>query len=528
MSALAAPPASGPARRPPLRSRLPLGSLSGTLIAVALVLVPLTFVAVEALSAGLTEVRQVLLRSLVGELLLHTIALAAACTLLCAVIGVGCAWLVARTDLPARRIWAVLLVLPLGIPDFVVAFGWVSIDHSLHGYLPTVAILTLSLYPLVYLPVVTALSSVDGSLEEAARSLGMGPWRTFRSVTLRQVRVAVLGGCLLVTLGLLAEYGAFEILQFRTFTVEIFTQYKLAYDGVAAAVLSLVLVVLTIAVLGAELALTGGRPATRVGRGARRPATRIRLGRRRVPAIGAVALVCAAALGVPVSSVIYWTLRGGNTTLPGASLLQALGYTAAYSAAAAAIATVLAVAVATLALRHRGRFTLLLERVTYLPLALPGLVVALGFVAFSVRFTSSLYQRSPIELILAYAVLFLPLAVVAVRSSLAGAPARFEEVARSLGASPSRAFARVTLPAIVPGVAAAFAFVFISAATELTATLVLRPTGVDTLATRFWEYTGGFAYGAAAPYALVMILISAVPAYVLSTRFGLRATGKIR
>ncbi|HUA12869.1 MAG TPA: iron ABC transporter permease [Solirubrobacteraceae bacterium] len=516
------------ARRPPLRTRLPFASLSGTLIAVALVLIPLTFVAVEALSAGLSEVRHVLLRPVVGELLLHTVLLAAACTALCAVLGVGCAWLVARTNLPARRLWAVLLVLPLGIPDFVVAFGWVSLDHSLHGYLPTVLILTLSLYPLVYLPVVTALSSVDGSLEEAARSLGLGPWRTFRSVTLRQVRVAVLGGCLLVTLGLLAEYGAFEILQFRTFTVEIFTQYKLAYDGVAAAVLSLVLLVITIAVLAGELALTGGRPATRSGRGARRPAARVPLGRRTVPALAAVVIVCAAALGVPVSSVVYWTLRGGNTTLPGASLPEALGYTAAYSAAAAAIATVLAVAVATLALRHRGRVSLLLERVTYLPLALPGLVVALGFVAFSVRYTSSAFLSSPIELILAYAVLFLPLAVVAVRSSLAGAPARLEEVARSLGVSPARAWARVTLPAILPGVAAAFAFVFISAATELTATLVLRPTGVDTLATRFWEYTSGFAYGSAAPYALVMILISAVPAYVLSTRFGLRSTGRIR
>ena len=153
-------------------------------------------------------------------------------------------------------------MLPLGIPDFVVGFGWVSLEPGLHGYLAAVMIMTLSLYPLVYLPVRTALARVDAGLEEAARSLGMGPWRTFWRVTLRQIRPAVLGGCLLVTLGLLAEYGAFEIVQYQTFTVAIFTEFKLGFDTVAACVLSLVLVALSVAVLGGELRCRG--------RGARR------------------------------------------------------------------------------------------------------------------------------------------------------------------------------------------------------------------------------------------------------------------
>ncbi len=206
------------------RGRWPLGTLAGALIAAGLVLLPLVFLVVEALHPGLDEVRRLLLRHTVAVLLWNTVRLAVACTLLCAVLGVAAAWCVERTTLPARGLWAVLLVLPLGIPDFVIGFGWVSIAPGLRGYPAAVMIMTLSLYPLVYLPVASALRHLDGSLEEAARSLGMGPWRTFTRVTLRQIRPALLGGCLLVALALLAEYGAFEIVEYRTFTVAIFTR----------------------------------------------------------------------------------------------------------------------------------------------------------------------------------------------------------------------------------------------------------------------------------------------------------------
>jgi iron(III) transport system permease protein len=210
-------------------------------------------------------------------------------------------------------------------------------------------------------------------------------------------------------------------------------------------------------------------------------------------------------------------LRGSSTTLPSVSIFAAVGHTAAYSAAAAVIATALAVPVTSLAIRHRNRVTILIERLAYLPMALPGLVVALGLVAFTVRHAFALYQ-SAFELIIAYAILFLPLAVVGVRSAMAQAPPSLEEVARSLGRRPAVVWLRVTLPLIAPGLGAAFALVFISSATELTATLLLRPTGVNTLATQFWTYTTNFSYGAAAPYAALMVAISAIPAYLLSRR----------
>ncbi len=499
------------------RRRWPLFSIAGGALAAGIVLLPLVFLLVQAHQSGWDHLRVLLFRHTVAVLLWNTLRLTVACTLLCAVIGVGAAWLVERTDVPLRRLWAVLLVLPLGIPDFVVGFSWVSIDPALHGYLAAVMIMTLSLYPLVYLPVAAAMSNVDAGLQEAARSLGLSPWAAFRRVTLRQIWPAVLGGCLLVTLGLLAEYGAFEIVQFQTFTVQIFTEFKLGFDAAAASTLSLVLVAISVAVLAGELGLSGRGRAFRTGPGAKRMAPRVRLGRRRAGALAALAALTGLALGVPLGTIVYWLLHGGSTTLPETSVLPALVHTAAYSAAAAAISTLLAIPVCTLALRHRSRLTLVIERLAYLPMALPGLVVALGLVAFSVRYAFSLYQSS-FELIVAYAILFLPLAVVGVRSAMSQASPRFEEIGRSLGRRPASVFARVTLPLIAPGLGAAFALVFISSATELTATLLLRPTGVDTLATRFWTYTTNFSYSAAAPYAGLMVLISAVPALLLSRR----------
>jgi iron(III) transport system permease protein len=520
MSTLAPPQPGVKSRRPRAfsrRRRLPLLTTLGAAITAALVLLPLVFLVIEAQQSGGGVVSRILFRHETAMLLWNTLRLAVACTALCAVIGVAAAWCVERTALPARRVWAVLLVLPLGVPDFVVGFGWVSLEPGLHGYLAAVLIMTLSLYPLVYLPAVAGLAGVDPALEEVARSLGLGPWRVFWRVTLRQMLPAVLGGCLLVTLGLLAEYGAFEIVQYQTFTVAIFTEFKLGFDTAAACALSLVLVLLGVTVLAGELKLVGHGRFSRSGPGARRAPARVRLGRFTLPALFALLALCVLGVGVPIGSLIYWLIRGGSTTLPSASILTDTAHTAVFSAAAAALATLLAIPVCAAAMRHRNRLTILIERLALLPQALPGLVVALGLVSFSVRYALPLYE-GPLELIVAYAILFLPLAVVGVRAGLANAPPYLEEVGRSLGRRPMSIWLRVTLPLIAPGLGVAFCLVFISSCTELTATLLLRPTGVNTLASQFWAYTSDFSYGAAAPYAGLMVLISAVPAYLLTRR----------
>ena len=505
-------------RRSSARPRLVLVLAVGVAILLAL---PLIFLLLEAHSVGLAGqdgLGRLVFRHLTAQLLWNTVRLVVVVTAASAVIGTLAAWCVERTDIPGRRYWAVLVVLPVGIPDFVVSFGWVAVAPAVRGFLGAVLIMTLATYPLVYLPVAAALRSSDPAQEEVARSLGVGRVATFLRVTLGQVRLAVLGGAVLVALALLAEYGAFEILGYRTFTTEIFTEFGIGATAVACA-LSLILVVLGFVVLAVEFVGRGRGRVVRTGALAARPPVRWRLGRSTLPTLAAMVLLVGLALGVPVGSIVYLLLRHGNDTLPQASILSAALHTAGYSAAAGVLATALALPVALLSVRWEGRIYQLLERSTYLVMAVPGLVIALALTFFVEHYLGGTGYESAALLVLAYAMLFFPLALVAVRTSLAQAPVALEDIGRSLGCSRLAVLGRVTLPLVAPGLAAAFSLVFLSALTELTATLVLIPSGVETLSTQFWAYQTDFAYGQAAPYAALMIAIAAVPSFVLGRWF---------
>lgn len=503
----------GRARRAPL-------VVVAVAVAAAL-LTPVGYLLAQAAQLGAGRLREVLVRHLVGVLLLNTVKLAVCTAAACAVIGTAAAWCTERTALPARRLWQVALVLPAAIPDFVSGYAWSSALPAVHGLGGAILVMTLGLYPFVYLPVAAALRRVDPAAEETARSLGAGPMVAWWRAVVPAIRPALSGGCLVVVLALFAEYGAFEVLRFQTITTGIFVQFQLGFDSPAAAALSAVVVALGIAALVGDRALRRRPAALPATVGARRPPTRQPLRRATAPVLAGLGLVVVAAVGVPVGTIAYWLGASHSTTLPGLSLWSALGHTVAYAAPAAALAALAAIPVALVAARRRGALGSVLERSPYLVECVPGVVVALALVSLSIHHLPVLYQRPPL-LVVAYATLFFPLAYLCVRSCVGQAPARLEEAARTLGLSPLAAFGRVTLPLIAPGVAAGFCLVFLSAVTELTATLVLAPTGVRTLATQFWAFETNTSYGAAAPYAAAMVVIAVGPSYVLSRWFDRR------
>ncbi len=503
--------------------RAPGGLLLAGLFGAALAIVPIVFVALEARGVSASAAWHLLVRPRVGGLLANTLGLVVAATITCSVVGVGAAWCTERTDLPWRRGWTVLLVLPVAVPEFVSSFGWVSFFPSMQGFWAALFVTTLAYYPFVFLPAAALLRAADPALEEAAQSFGLGRWRVFWRVSVPQVRLAVLGGALIIALHLLAEYGAFAQLRFPTFATEIYAQYQLGFDGASAALLSLVLVALSIVVLAGELGLRGRTRFARVGGGAARRAVRVRLGAGRPLAIALLGALVALALGLPLIALGYWIARGSSSTLPSGSIIGAAGTTFALAAVAALAALAVALPIAILAVRYSGPTSALLERCSYVARALPGVVIGLALVSFTVRAARPLYQTSTV-LILAYVILFLPLALASVRAALAQIPPRLEEVAQSLGDRPARAFRRTTLPLLAPGLAAAGALVFLSTVTELTATLILRPTGTETLATHFWTYASALSYGAAAPYAAVMVGVSAIPTYLLVRQLDARTS----
>jgi iron(III) transport system permease protein len=174
--------------------------------------------------------------------------------------------------------------------------------------------------------------------------------------------------------------------------------------------------------------------------------------------------------------------------------------------------------------RSPGPVATVLDRLSYLPHALPGLVIGLSLVFFGIHVAFPLYQTVWL-LALAYATLFLPLAVGVVGAAAGQVPTGLEEVARSLGRPPLEVLRTVTLPVAAPGLGAGAALVYLTCLKELPATLLLRPTGLDTLATKLWTQTALGAYAAAAPYALLLVAVAAVPTWWLSTRTGVFAHG---
>jgi iron(III) transport system permease protein len=492
---------------------------------VAIAQLPLVYLAVRAAEVGGQRLFDILFTDRVAQLAARSLALAAVVTFGCVVLGVGSAFLVTRTDLPARRLFGVLAALPLAIPSYVAAYAWLAaadvVDpaYVFEGFWAAALVLTLCSYPYVYLPVAATLVGIDPAAEEVSRSLGRGGWRTFTGVTLRQVRPAMAAGGLLVALYVLSDFGAVAILRTDTFTRAIFTYFGLGLSR-PALVLALVLVVMTGLLLAGETATRrrGARYA-RVGGGAGRPAARLRLGSARGPAVAGLVAVSALALGVPAASLVRWS--GAGVSRPGSlsEIATAAGNSLWVSLLGAGLTIALALPIGLLVARAPGPLSTVLDRLAYLPHALPGVVIGLSLVFFGINVVYPLYQTEWL-LALGYAVLFLPLAVGAVAAAAAQAPPELEQVARSLGRRPAAVFRTVTLPLTAPGIGAGAALAFLTCMKELPATLLLRPTGMETLATRLWSHTSVVAYAAAAPYAALLVLIAAVPTWLLVSRSG--------
>ena len=184
------------------------------------------------------------------------------------------------------------------------------------------------------------------------------------------------------------------------------------------------------------------------------------------------------------------------------------------SLAAALVCTVAALPLGVLAARHRDRATRVLEGASYVAHGLPAIVIGIAMISVGVLLLRPIYQQSPL-LVLAYAVLLVPLAVGSTRAAVESAPIRLEEVARALGRSPLRAFGAVTARVAAPGIAAGAALVMLTCMKELPVTLMLRPTGTDTLATRLWNFSSVSDYASAAPYAAALVVFAAIPTAVL-------------
>ncbi|MGH3086807.1 MAG: ABC transporter permease [Rubrobacteraceae bacterium] len=516
------------AARPPKAVWLP-----ASVVALFMAL-PLAYLFLRSFERGPSEFFEVALDADSLVVLANSVVLAAIVTAASVFVAVPLAWLTVRTDLPGRKIWAVLAALPLVMPSYVGGFVLVSTlgpRGTLQGALEPFGVerlpeiyglrgaafaLTLFTYPYVFLTVRAALRGLDPALEDASRSLGRGAWPTFFSVTLPQLRPAIVAGSLLVALYALSDFGVVSLLQFDSFSRAIYLQYRSAFDRTPAAILALMLVALTATVLFFE-ARTRGRARYHQTSGSVRSARTISLGRWRLPALVFCGGVVSLALAVPVGVLFFWLVRGVSMGEPLRLVWGAAWNSVCVSGLAAGVTALAALPVAILAVRFPGKVSGTVERLTYVGYALPGIALALAFVFFGANYAPWAYQTLGI-LILAYAIHFLPQAVGATRSALLQIRPSIEEAAQSLGRSPLNVMATVTAPLAQRGILAGAALVFLTTMKELPATLLLSPTGFTTLATSVWNATSEAFFARAAAPALLLITVSALPMYLLVIR----------
>lgn len=471
----------------------------------------------RAYETGWNNALSLIFRPRVYQLLYNTLRLGFLVTLLSVLLGVFLAWCLERTDLPGRRIWNVLVTLPFAVPSFVSGYSWISLTPAVEGFYGAVLIMTLTNYPLVYLPAMAALRTMNPALEESSRSLGHSKTATFFKVTLPNLKPALLGGGVLVMLHMFMEFGTLAFLNYDTFTTAIYDQYLVAFNGTTAAMYAMVLLVLCFSVLLIEVLAKGSKNYASIRRGGlgKHPAVKLRYSKYFI--IPGLVTLLIFAIGVPAGALIYWFAAGSSAGINLPEILQALYATVAFGAGGGVLALFFAIPLVILVVRYRGMFSVLAEKLPYFIYGFPGIVVGLAFVFFAIRFLHPLYQTAAL-LILGYAVLYLPLAQTSIQGVLVQIPAALNEISASLGSNAFKTFFRVTLPLISPGVGVGFALVCLKIMKELTATLILRPTGVETLATMIWEHTENARYAASAPYAILLILVSGLPVYLLTMR----------
>lgn len=443
------------------------------------------------------------------EVLSNTLLLMVLTVLGAILLGVPLALLTAYVQLPWRRVWLVLLAAPLAMPSYIGAFTLYAAfgpggeietllglpTPSIRGLAGASLVMTLYTYPFVLLTTRASLSSLDADLVNAARTLGMSLGQSLWRVVLPRALNGIAAGALLAALYALSDFGTPAIMQFDTFTREIFVEYN-AFGLSQAAMMSLQLLAIVGLVLFLESRITGTRE--RPGKPLMLWPTR----RQSAAMLLAVLPVIALAIALPLLIFGIWLVREGAG---GFEMTYAWNSTYA-SLLAALVAVVLAVPVAHAAIS--GRLGRIMERVTYLGFGVPGIVMGTALVYIGLQLPL-LYQTLGL-LVIAYVLRYLSLAVGSVRATAEGLDTGLVQTARLLGAGPWEAFRRVTLPLTMRGIVAGAALVFLESMRELPATLLLGPTGFETLATYLWRvYEAGY-FGRAAIPGLLLVLMSAL------------------
>jgi iron(III) transport system permease protein len=512
-------------------------------VPIALITAIPVLVVLSALADPDQEIWQHLWQYVLPELLINTFWLVLGVGLGVTVLGVSLAWLTAACEFPGRKFFTWALLLPLALPAYVTAFVWLGLfDFS--APLPTwlrdeygilalppvrsrggvILVMSLALYPYVYLTARAAFQGQGRRLMEAAQSLGLSRWQGFWRVALPMARPGIMAGLLLAIMETLADFGTVSVFNYNTFTTAIYKAWFSLFSLPAAAQLASILIFFVFVVALLEYQLRAKRSYAASTRAASSP-TRIRLhGGQGLLALAWCSGVFALAFLLPVGQILDWTLDVWEEDLD-ARYLEFAWHSLLLSGLGALLVGILALTLGYAQRLHPTPALRVTARLATLGYALPGAVLAVGIFIPVAWLDNQLIDRLGLDgqvlggtlavMLLAYCARFLAVSFGPVESGLGRISRSVDEAAQSLGVVGAKRLVRVHLPMLRVSVLTAAALTFVDIMKELPITLMTRPFGWDTLAVRVFEMTSEGEWERAALPAAAIALVGLLPVLFL-------------
>lgn len=503
------------------------------------------------------EIWQHLIKTLLGGIVWNTVVLVAGVLAGTAALGVSLAWLTGACDFPGRKIFSWALLLPLAIPTYVFAFVFLGLlDFSgpvqslIRSWSPAqkfwfpnirsgggvILVMSLALYPYVYLLSRGAFKTQGRRAMEAAQSLGYGPWASFLKVALPLARPWIAGGLLLVLMETLADFGAVSIFNYDTFTTAIYKAWFGFFSLPAAAQLSSVLVIIVLAVILVEDKVRKRMQFFAFGRSGM-DVDRIRLtGWTRWAAFALVLSVVLVGFGIPFTQLVFWSVRVADQEL-NSRYLGFLGNSVFFALLTTFITCVLAVILSYAPRRHKDSVTRMTVRFSTLGYALPGTVLAVGIVAV-VAFVDNTFsflvktiagidagpiiQGTILGVVMALMIRYLAVGFNSISSAMHRITPNLDEASISMGVTGFSLLRHVHLPLLRNGMITGALLIFVDVMKEMPITLMTRPFGRDTLAVKIFELTSEGEWERAALPAIVLVLGGLIPVIVLTRQTEIR------
>lgn len=492
------------------------------------------------------DIWQHLAQTVLSDLLFNTALLSVGVLCGTFILGVSLAWLTGVCEFPGRRVLSWALLLPMAMPSYVLAFVMLGLfDFSgpvqtvLRQWLPSyrqwfpevrsaggvIVVMTLALYPYVYLLARSAFKTQGRRALEAARALGYNQWVAFYRVALPMARPWIAGGLMLVLMETLADFGAVSIFNFDTFTTAIYKAWYGFFSLAAAAQLSALLVVIVFLVIVIEQRMRSKMRYTQTGRMTIESERILLKGIWRHAATVFTSGIFLLAFGIPFVQLLIWVAQIFTEEFSS----RYIGYLF-HSFLFAAMATIMivsgAICLAYTGRKHQDRFSGLMVRISTLGYALPGTVLAVGvYIIFTLIDRGLVAAISPVVkleggqilqntvfiVVTAYVVRFMAAGFNAVNSAMHRLTPSIDEAAVSLGTTGRHLISRIHLPILKNGLHTAAVMSFVDVMKEMPITLMTRPFGWDTLAVKIFELTSEGEWERAALPAVVLVLGGLIP-----------------